>query len=74
MDYLLYLMFRCDFDVTEILKNLEELNKAFLSFELRGEEQAMEQSRSRMCRAGNHEIRRGIRDVACVRPGRFDYS
>ena len=25
MDHLLYLMFRCDFDVTENLENLEEL-------------------------------------------------
>ena len=68
MRHLLYLIFRCD----EKFEKFGELNTDFLSFELGGEEQAMEQSR--MCRAGNHEIRRGIRDVACVRPGRFDYS
>ena len=34
MDYLLYLMFRYDFDVTESLKNLEELNTARIRLRL----------------------------------------
>ena len=40
MSYLLYLIFRCDFDVKECLKNLEEFGELNTTFICRGKEGA----------------------------------